>query len=177
MVLARTLLTVEDLLAMPDGRRCELVRGELVESMPVNEEHGDIVVNIARLLGGPVIDAGLGKVRTETGVILSREPATVFGPDVSVTLATDPSTRRFSERPPDIVFEVVSPSDRPTSVQGRLADYLEAGVSMAVAVWPGRRALTVGTSNGEWIELTAEDTLDLTALVPDLTIPVSAIFR
>src|SRR5687768_1408902 len=90
--------TVEDLLAMPDDdRRHELVRGELIEMPPVGEEHGDIASNIVLLVGGPVKRSGLGKVRVETGVIISRDPATVFGPDVSVTLGTDPSVRGFSE--------------------------------------------------------------------------------
>lgn len=171
------LMTVEDLLALPDdGMRHELVRGELVEMPPVGEEHGDIAVAIATLLYGPINAAGLGKVRVETGVILSKEPATVLGPDVSVTLGTDPSVRGFSERLPTIVFEVASPSDRPTAVHEKLGAFLEAGVAMVVAVWPGRRELTVGTSNAEWLVLTADGVLDLTAQVPGLTVPVSPIF-
>lgn len=170
--------TVQDLLVMPDdGRRHELVKGELIEMPPVGEAYGDIAGEIVALLHGPITRAGLGRVRVETGFIISRDPATVLAPDVSVALGTVPSLQAFSKRPPHIVFEVVSPSDRPTAVHEKLQTYLEAGVEMVVAVWPGRRELTVGTSDGEWLLLTSEDTLDLTTLVPDLTIPVSAIFR
>ena len=171
--------TVEDLLAMPDnGLRHELVRGELIEMPPPGEEHGEIAANIAALLRGPIKLAGRGRVLVESGAVISRDPATVFGPDVSVMLGgTDVRPARgYAERLPALVFEVVSPSDSAAAVHDKLETYLEAGVTIVVAVWPDRRQLTVGTQAERWRVLSAQDVLDLGEIVPDLTLSIAEIF-
>ena len=173
--------TVEDLLAMPkDGRRRELVRGELFEMPPTADRYGAVVMNLGILLAGPIKGQGLGIVLADSGVVLSRHPATVLGPDVAVKLGVSSEARAqsktYGEQLPDIVFEVVSPSDSPNAVHAKMRTYLEAGVPMAVAVWPDREEITVAAVDGRWDVLTANETLDLSDLVPGLRIVVSEIF-
>lgn len=142
--------TVEDLLAMPrDGLRHELVRGELIEMPQTADRHGAVVMNLGVLLTGPIKGQGLGIVLADNGVIISRQPATVLAPDVVVRLGVSTAARdqpkTYSDRLPDIVFEVASPSDSTPAVRAKLRTYVEAGISMAVAAWPDREEVTVAT--------------------------------
>lgn len=173
--------TVDDLLLMPkDGRRRELVRGELLEMPPTGERHGAAVINLGVLLTGPIKGQGLGIVLADVGVVLSRDPATVLAPGIVVRLggstAARDQSKTYGDRLPDIVFEVASPSDSTPAVRAKLRTYVEAGIPMAVAAWPDREEVTVATPGRPWLELATTDTLDLSDMVPGLTIPVSEIF-
>ena len=82
-MVTKTLLTGEDLLRMPDdGKRYELVRGEVIEITPPGETHGVLASRIDRLSGEFVEEHDLGTVGVESGFYLERNPDTVRGPDV-----------------------------------------------------------------------------------------------
>lgn len=173
--------TVDDLLMMPkDGRRRELVRGELLEMPPTGERHGAVVTNVVILLAALVKGQGLGIVLADVGVVIVRDPATVLAPDVVVRLGDSTAARdqskTYGDRLPDIVFEVASPSDSTPAVLAKLRTYVEAGIPIAVAAWPDREEVTVATPGRPWLELATTDTLDLSDMVPGLTIPVSGLF-
>lgn len=52
MTTSRKLLTADDLLAMPDdGKKYELVRGELIEIPPPRFMHGMVIGRIGRRIG------------------------------------------------------------------------------------------------------------------------------
>src|SRR4051794_26210352 len=117
MTQEKTLLTADQLFEMPDdGMRHELVRGELRTMPPAGAEHGWIAFNAARIVGNHVITNQLGWVfAAETGFRIFRDPDTVRAPDVAfVGAARFPEGRppiRFAELAPDLIVEVVSPSD------------------------------------------------------------------
>ena len=70
-MVTKTLLTGEDLLHMPDdGKRYELIRGELIEMTPPGETHGVLASRIDRLLGEFVEEHDLGTVGVESGFYL-----------------------------------------------------------------------------------------------------------
>jgi Uma2 family endonuclease len=77
-------ITAEELLAMPSqsAARFELVKGEL-RTMPLcGWRHGEIVNNIAVLLGVFVVQNRLGIMFAGgTGFLLQRDPDTVRAPD------------------------------------------------------------------------------------------------
>lgn len=174
--------TVEDLLTMPDdGRRHELVRGELIEMPRPGQRHSRLQVRIGRLLAEHIEDRGLGTVYTENGVILEREPDTVRGPDVAVYLGdvVDPGDEPlgFSDQLPDIVVEIVSPSNSALEIYDKSLAYLRAGVRMVVAVWITKDHVTVETRAGRSVALTVDDVLDLSEVVPGVVIPIASFFR
>lgn len=114
------LFTEEDLLRMPrDGKRYELVRGELREWSPTGYEHGRCTGNFHVLLGEHVRRRKLGSVlAAETGFILERTEdgkPTVRAADVSFVAAgripKDADVTRYLEIPPDVVVETLSPHD------------------------------------------------------------------
>lgn len=173
--------TIEDLLAMPDdGMRHELVRGELIEMGRPGNRHGRLQLRVGRLLAEKIEDSGLGSVVTDVGAVITREPATVLGPDVAVYLGRAGSPldepEGYLDTLPDVVVEIVSPGDSASEVDDKTHLYLDAGVRMVIAVWPKRRAVTVAMPDGITRDYAADDVVDLSPVVPELTIPVGAIF-
>jgi Uma2 family endonuclease len=59
------LLTIEEFLQLPDNEHLELVRGEVVKTMPPGKEHGMIAVAIARFLSNWSQQGEVGKVGVE----------------------------------------------------------------------------------------------------------------
>ena len=111
MATTKTLMTAEQLLGIAGSRRCELVRGELVEMSPVGKTHSWIVALLLSWMVSFVREHKLGRVGTELGFILARNPDVVRAPDICFVSAqrwkgTDP--HGFFEGAPDLAVEVVS---------------------------------------------------------------------
>src|SRR5271170_3937578 len=84
------LYTVDDLLAMDDIGRCELIYGELIMMAPAGGEHGEIALRLGSYLFQFVDEHGLGKTfGAETG----------FRLDVNLLLAPDASFVRADRLP------------------------------------------------------------------------------
>ena len=124
---AQKLITAEEFFRMPepaDGSQQELVRGVIVNMPPPGGRHGVCCAKVSRRIGNFVEEKGLGVVASnDTGFISERDPDTVRGPDVSFW-----SRERLPEVPegyvsiaPDLVVEVVSPSDHYSRIQKKLA--------------------------------------------------------
>jgi Uma2 family endonuclease len=162
-VVVATHVTADELATFEgDGYRYDLLKGELIRVSPAGFRYGRLAVEIARRLGNFLAEhAGLGVVvGAETGFRLSRHPDTVLGPDAAVVLAHRlPSPAEqigYLELAPDLVVEIVSPSDRWTTVSGKVDAYLAAGVRLVWVIEPGRRAVRVYTSEGAERWLLAE---------------------
>jgi len=134
----RARLTAQDLWRLGEGDvRRELVDGEIVEAAPVGGVHGQITLRIARKLAEHVERHGTGKVLVGDvgfGLNLPYDPERVRGPDVAfVSSQRRPGGRLpqgFLSGPPDLVVEVLSPSDNPVDVQQKVRDYLDAGARL-----------------------------------------------
>lgn len=174
--------TANDLLRMPDdGFRYELVRGELTKMSPAGNKHGRYAANITGSLVPHVKANRLGAVyAAETGFWLKSEPDTVRAPDVAFV-----SQKRLDEvgdvdgfwpGAPDLVVEVISPSDAYTEVEEKVFEWLGAGARMVVVVDPRKRTVTVYRSLTDIRVLTEEDTLDGGDVVPGWTMTVKEIF-
>src|SRR5687768_11750627 len=128
------LMTAEDLAQLPvDGHHYELVRGALVEVTPAGGRQGENAGQIAGHLWVFVQPRGLGRIYVaETGYVLARNPDIVRAPDVSFVRADrlPPEQERegYLELAPDLVVEVVSPTDRMRDINDKVLEYLDAGV-------------------------------------------------
>ena len=96
--------------------RRELVRGVLHETLPSGHRQGKIAVNFVTELVTFVRPRGLGTVVvSDSGIWLERNPDTVLAPDVAFTSAAkiplDAEIDGYAEVVPDLVVEIVSPSD------------------------------------------------------------------
>src|SRR5260370_770858 len=128
-----------------DGYRYDLLEGDLIRVSPAGFRHGRLAAEIARRLGNflaqhPHLGVVVG---AETGFRLTRDPDTVLGPDAAV-VRTDRLPRPeaqvgFLELAPDLAVEIVSPTDRWTTVSGKVDAYLAAGVRLVWGFQPGPR--------------------------------------
>ena len=175
-------MTAEDLLDMPDdGFQYELVRGELRKTGPAGYVHGKLAMSVGARLWAYVKANGLGEVYgAETGFKLGTDPDHVRAPDAAfvrserVEAAGDAGG--FFPGAPDIAVEVVSPSDRYSQVEEKVADWLDAGAQAVIVVDPSRRAVKVHRSLGDAVVLTEEDVLSVEDVVPGWQMSVEEVF-
>src|SRR5690348_2577081 len=83
-----SIMTAEQLFALGDIGRTELLRGELIRMSPAGFHHGGVAMTLAVLIGAHVRKHKLGTAyAAETGFILTRNPDTVRTPDVAFVRA------------------------------------------------------------------------------------------
>jgi len=182
MMTANVLVTAEELFSMPDdGFRYELVRGELRKMAPAGHIHGKVAINISTPLAQYVRAHNLGTVyAAETGFKLASNPDTVRAPDVAFIrrdrVEEVGNVEGYWPGAPDLVVEVVSPSDTYSEVEEKVLEWLEAGVRMVIVANPRMRVVTVYRSLTEITVLTEADTLDGADVVPGWKMAVRDIF-
>jgi Uma2 family endonuclease len=77
MSVTSRVLTADELSAMPDVGRAELIRGELIRMSPAGFEHGKLTARLSWRIAQHVEELGLGVVcAAETGFLLQRNPDT-----------------------------------------------------------------------------------------------------
>ena len=175
-------VTGEELLRMPWLNPCELVGGRIVRMTPTNPTHGRIEVNVAAALRAFVRTQNPGIVMAgEVGVFTTRDPDTVRAPDVLfLSHGRDVLRTRgdgFLEVAPDLVVEILSPTDRPDAVRRKLDEYFAAGVRMAWVVDPATRTVRVYRSGGEPMTLAAGEVTAGDDVLPGFEFPVDEVFE
>ena len=182
MTVSTKLLTADELLGLAgDGRRYELIEGTLVELSPAGTEHGLIAMKAGVILYQFVRRRGLGEVfAAETGFVLSSNPDTVRAPDVAYVAADRlPSCGvpvGYLRLAPDLVVEVVSPSDTASDLQGKVYAWLDAGCRLVWVVYPATRSVTVFRSRHDVRGFGEDDTLDGSPLFDDFNLEVRDLF-
>jgi len=147
----KSMYTVDELweLCHRTEKRLELVRGELREMAPAGEEHGFVTGRAIALLARHVDNRRLGYLfAAETGFVLQEgEPATVRAPDVAFVqrdrLPEGKMSSHFSRTIPDLVVEVLSPSDTYPAVLDKVNDWLAVGVKLVWVVDPASKQVVV----------------------------------
>ena len=177
-----TRMTADELMRLPDdGWRDELIDGELHRTAPAGFEHGIIGLRFGRFLGAFVDEHDLGVVTAaETGFYVSHDPLTILAPDAAFYRADrlpPPDQRQgFANVIPDLVVEVVSPSDAPGEVEDKVARYLAAGVPLVWVAYPRRRAVRAHRPGREPLNYPDGTILDGGAVLPGFRLPVSDLF-
>ena len=183
MVTTTRPMTAEELLNLPDdGFRYELIRGKLSKRLPAGQTHGQYAWNIGISLGGHAKANRLGKSYiADTGFILETDPDHVRAPDFAFIsnerLNEIGESDGFAQGAPDIAVEVISPNDRYTEVEEKVADWLNAGCRAVIVVNPRDRTVNLHRSPTDTITLTQSDTLQLDDIVPGWRMPIQDIFE
>ena len=174
-----TLLTAEQFDQLPEdeGRRYELLDGELIELASATPEHNLIEVRLGALLNDYFQSVRMKAVAlpdTEFALGENRR----LRPDISVLLPEKWESIDRNKAPvqtsPDIAAEIVSPSETATELDRKVRAYLEAGTAEVWVVYPDGQHLYLHTLEGAR-RLTAKDRLDC-PLLPDWSIAVSDLF-
>jgi Uma2 family endonuclease len=175
------LITADELFCMPEEDRFELVRGALVPISPQpGFRHGRIGTALAVEVGGFVCANGLGTCVVEPGFRLARDPDTVLGPDFAFVargrITPDMDQTRYLPLAPDLVAEVISPSDSAGRVAERVQVYLDAGVRLIWFLDPRSESVPVHRPGQEPRTLTGADILSGEDVLPGFTCSVADLF-
>ena len=180
---ASELLTADDLLRLSaDGVRGELIRGALSETMPAGLRHGHIVVRLAARLHNFVDSKKLGVLAaSDSGVWLERDPDTVREPDVAFFSAEKihPDAdipAGYAEVAPDLVVEIVSPTDRLSAVNDKALMWLRYGVRLVWVVRPEERLIDVHRDGHPVVTLDESAALDGHDVLPGFSCAVREVF-
>lgn len=178
-----TPMTADELLRLPpDGHRYELVEGELKVMTPASTLHGRIANTVAFLLTRYVRQHNLGVVyAAETGFQLREDPDTVRAADAAFVakgrVPPEGEPEGYWAIAPDLVVEVVSPSDSASAVQSKVADWLRAGCRLVWVVYPDTQTVAEYRSQTEVRMLTADQALEGGDVLPGFACDVSEIFE
>ncbi len=172
--------TVDDLAHFPDdGKLRELAGGRIVEWDVTNLLHAFFITTLAGILRGFVLEHRLGLVVSAdplVRVLDSQHDAR--GPDVAFyargRIPTDLTTASTATAP-DLVIEVLSPSDPASEVQQKVHDWLRAGVRLLWYVDPVI-GLTAVHHAGAVAYVPKEDPLDGADVVPGFSIRLQDVF-
>jgi Uma2 family endonuclease len=173
--------TDEQLEALPkDGHKRELLEGEIIVS-PVHANHGTICARLLTMLFSFVESHKLGEVYdSSTGFRLS--PRLLLSPDLSYVskarlkkLLVAPD--KFLQGAPDLVVEVLSPSDRMMQVNRKLDHYFEHGTRLAWLINWRKAQVHIYTADSIEALTRPIDVLTGGAVVPGFKCRLSRIFR
>ena len=179
------LLTAEEFWELPEpehGGKMELLSGRVVTHMPVGRAHSRIAIRIGGLLDAFASAHDLGEVGGEGGFIFGRTPDVVRAPDVHFIRASrlkGLADRGFIDLSPDLAVEVLSPDDRQSEMNVKVAQYRLAGTPRVWVVDPETKTVMVYRPDGPSL-LEIDDTLtsdDAGFEVAGFELPLREIFR
>lgn len=158
------LMTAEEFLALPDdGVERWLIAGQLREKSPEtpgmtyrNRTHSKVESNIVYFLEHWLRQQTppRGEVYSgEAGCRIRQNPDTIVGIDVVYAgadlAALDSPDTTLLDGVPTLVVEILSPNDTVEQVEEKVADYLDAGVSLVWIVHPRFQTVTVHRPDSE----------------------------
>jgi Uma2 family endonuclease len=181
MATQKALLTADDLLRMPeDDYRYELLDGVLVKMSPPGNSHGRAQTMIGHLILTYALPRNLGQVFGEVGVILRRNPDRVRAPDVCFIARERIPEGGFGaglfEIVPDLIVEIVSPSDRRGGIDEKVQEWLRSGARLVWLVRTEPRSVAVYDQRGEARVLDEAGMLTAEPVLPGFSVPVRELF-
>jgi len=173
-------VTAEELFDYPDAKYYELVRGVPRVCEPPGGVHGRLAMRLGARLDEHVNRLGLGTVLVEAGYVLQRAPDTVRGPDISfigiASLAPDRIPEQFIPGAPDLAVEILSPDDRWSEVEEKVADYLGGGARLVWLVDSRQRRVTVRYPDRPATIIAADGELNGEEVVPGFKLALAEVF-
>ena len=161
----------------------ELEDGRIIEMPPPMHLHGTVCALVAYFLSGYFLNRGGYILTNDTGLIVERRPDTVRGPDVMAFLTRpvfgDIRAAYLEGIPdgiPDLIVEVLSPTDRPGKTDRRVQQYLKHGVPLVWVIDPEDRNILVCTQSDSSKTLDETDDLTGDGILPDFSCKVAAFF-
>jgi Uma2 family endonuclease len=174
--------TEQDVVEAKDryGRICELWDGVLVEK-PIGSYESVVAAAIIVRMGAFVEAHNLGRVLAPDGIVRML-PGQIRAADVAfaswVRIAgQDLAHRRVWTVTPDLVVEVLSPSNTKREMDLKLRDYFQAGVRLAWIIDPEQETAAVYHSEHDATPFAAGGTLDGEEVLPGFSLSLAELFE
>lgn len=122
--------TIEDIFALPEGERAELIDGEMFMMATPTTSHQEALFWLGTQIYN-YIRKNSGKCRVVPapfGVFIKRDEKNYLEPDISVICERDKMDDKGCHGAPDWIIEIVSPSNKEIDYKRKLKVYKEAGV-------------------------------------------------
>ena len=122
--------TIEDIYALPDGQRAELIDGKLYMMAPPVRIHQKLVSQFTKVIGS-YIDQNHGGCEVYPApfaVFLNEDNWNYVEPDLSIICDKSKLTEKGCNGAPDWIIEIVSPSTQQVDYGIKLFKYRTAGV-------------------------------------------------
>lgn len=154
--------TTEDIYALPEGQRAELINGQIYYMAPPSRRHQRLVGRLYQSISN-YIDLKGGSCEVYPApfaVFLNEDDATYVEPDLSVICDPGKLDDRGCSGAPDWIIEVVSPGSRKMDYSTKLFKYRSAGVREYWIADPDKNKITVWDFEGDDMEeYTLHDTV------------------
>ncbi|MBI4552554.1 MAG: Uma2 family endonuclease [Candidatus Latescibacteria bacterium] len=189
MSVETSLLVYEDYLALPEMRqRYEIIDGEMIMAPAPTPEHQWTLGNAYMQFRAFVESRQLGIVLfAPVDVLIARDPLRVRQPDLlylsaerlgNLTL-TEVLKRNPLDIAPDLVVEILSPTNTRIDMESKCTDYSTIGVRECWLVSPEARTVEVLRLTPRSIEtlgIYGTGWIARSAVLPELEFPVNTIF-
>ena len=122
--------TIDDIYALPEGQRAELIDGKIYYMAPPGRTHQKISWKLHQAIAN-YIDSKDGKCEVYAApfaVFLNKDDINYVEPDISVICDLSKLDEKGCHGAPDWIIEIVSPSSKPRDYMTKLFQYRTAGV-------------------------------------------------
>ena len=146
--------TIEDIYALPDGERAELIDGQIYYMAPPNTKHQRLVSELHYQIKD-YIRQNNGECEVfpaPFAVFLNEDDKNYVEPDISVICDKNKITDKGCNGAPDWVIEIVSPGSKSMDYFTKLFKYSSAGVREYWIVDPAKQRVTVYVFEKESVE-------------------------
>lgn len=180
MVTASQRMTLEEFLRLPeDEPALEYWHGEVTQKVAPKLPHGALQYGFAETLSRAVGPGRPFRAFTETRVTftgVSTVPDLVVYRRERVPRDARGQVADDTTVPPDVAVEIVSPGQSRTRLLARCRWYVAHGVRLAVFADPHRRVVRLFRPGRETTDRRDSDVLDLSDVLPGLTLTVDEFF-
>lgn len=124
------LYTIENIYALPDGQRAELIDGRMYMMAPPNFRHQKLVMELSAVIHRYIKSHGgnCEVLPAPFAVFLNEDDRNYVEPDISIICDRNKLNERGCNGAPDWVIEITSPSDSQRDYGVKLFKYRTAGV-------------------------------------------------
>lgn len=152
--------TIQNIYALPDGQRAELIDGQIYNMAPPNFLHQKLVMELSATLRNFIRSNGgnCEVLPAPFAVFLNQDDKNYVEPDISVICDKSKIDERGCNGAPDWITEIISPSTQQMDYGIKLFKYRTAGVREYWIVNPLTR--TVNVYDFEWEKGTCQYSFD-----------------
>ena len=150
-LLKEEVYTIDDIYALPDGERAELIDGRMYIMAPLSRKHQRISIRLVSIIDR-YIEEHKGKCEVYAApfaVYLDERSNTYVEPDISVICDPDKLDDRGCKGAPDWIIEIVSPASKKMDYLLKLLKYRFAGVKEYWIVDPEKNRVIVYNFTGD----------------------------
>ncbi len=168
--------TIDDIYALPEGQRAELIDGRIYDMAPPMRIHQKLVSQFTQVIG-QYIKSHHGDCEVYPApfaVFLNADNKNYVEPDISVICDKNKLDERGCNGAPDWIIEIVSPSTEQVDYGIKLFKYRSAGVREYWIVNPRTRVVNVFDFENEKAscQYSFDDTIPV-CIYQDLSIRIS----